>query len=104
MTKGASHNSRVHSWVRQRNEQALALARGSNSRPEPVTTTKSKTNQGERKMFFAKFIVRKHERALLFRDGDFAGFLEPGVHRFVTVLHKYTIERFDLTEIGRAHV
>ena len=22
-------------------------------------------------MFYAKFIVRKHERALLFRDGDF---------------------------------
>ncbi len=33
-------------------------------------------NQGERTMFYAKFIVRKHERALLFRDGDFVKFLE----------------------------
>jgi len=48
-------------------------------------------------MFYAKFIVRKHERALLFRDGDFVKFLEPGVYRFVTVLHKYTVERFDIT-------
>ena len=48
-------------------------------------------------MFYTKFIVRKHERALLFRDGDFVKFLEPGVHRFVTVLHTYTVERFDIT-------
>ena len=48
-------------------------------------------------MFYVKFIVRKHERALLFRDGDFVKFLEPGVYRFVTVLHKYTVERFDIT-------
>ena len=48
-------------------------------------------------MFYKKFIVRKHERALLFRDGDFVKFLEPGVYRFVTVLHKYEVERFDIT-------
>ena len=54
-------------------------------------------NQGERIMFYTKIIVRKHERALLFRDGDFVKFLEPGVHRFVTVLHTYTVERFDIT-------
>jgi regulator of protease activity HflC (stomatin/prohibitin superfamily) len=48
-------------------------------------------------MFYVKFIVRKHERALLFRDGDFVKFLEPGVHRFVDLLHKFTVERFDIT-------
>ena len=48
-------------------------------------------------MFYAKFIVRKHERALLFRDGDFVKFLEPGVHRFVNLMHKFTVERFDIT-------
>ncbi len=48
-------------------------------------------------MFYVKFIVRKHERALLFRDGDFVKFLEPGVHRFATVLHDYTVDRFDIT-------
>ncbi|MDH5240718.1 MAG: slipin family protein [Gammaproteobacteria bacterium] len=42
-------------------------------------------------------MVRQHERALLFRDGDFVKFLEPGVYRYVTVLHKYTVERFDIT-------
>ena len=48
-------------------------------------------------MIYTKFIVRKHERALLFRNGDFVKFLEPGTHRFVTVMHNYTVERFDLT-------
>jgi regulator of protease activity HflC (stomatin/prohibitin superfamily) len=54
-------------------------------------------------MFYVKFIVRKHERALLFRDGDFVEFLEPGVYRFVTVLHKYTVERFDITVPAFGH-
>lgn len=48
-------------------------------------------------MFYTKFIVHKHERALLFRDGDFVKFLEPGVHRFVTILHAFTVERFDIS-------
>ena len=47
-------------------------------------------------MFYTKFIVRKHERALLFRDGDFVKFLEPDVYRFGRLLHKYTVERFDV--------
>ncbi|MDJ0938781.1 MAG: slipin family protein [Woeseiaceae bacterium] len=54
-------------------------------------------------MFYKKFIVRKHERALLFRDGDFVKFLEPGVYRYVTVLHNYTIERFDITVPAYGH-
>ena len=48
-------------------------------------------------MFYKKFNVLKHERALLFRDGDFVKFLEPGVHRFATLMHAYTIERFEIT-------
>lgn len=48
-------------------------------------------------MFYTKVIVRKHERALLFRDGDFVKFLEPGVYRFATVLHKIEVQRFDIT-------
>ena len=47
-------------------------------------------------MFYNKYIVRKHERALLFRDGDFVKFLEPGVYRFGTLLRAYTVERFDI--------
>ena len=48
-------------------------------------------------MFYMKVIVRKHERALLFRDGDFVKFLEPGVYRFATVLHKIEVQTFDLS-------
>ena len=59
--------------------------------------------KGDHTMFYKKFIVRKHERALLFRDGDFVKFLEPGVYRYLTILHRYTIERFDLTEPAFEH-
>lgn len=48
--------------------------------------------------FHSKFLVRKHERALLFRDGDFVAFLAPGVYRRFSLLHRYTVERVDLTE------
>ena len=48
-------------------------------------------------MFRSKIIVRKHERALLFRDGDFVKFLEPGVYRFGYFLHEYVVERFDIS-------
>jgi len=54
-------------------------------------------------MIYRKFIVRKHERALLFKDGDFVKFLQPGVYRYATFLHRYTIERFDITEPAFAH-
>ncbi len=60
-------------------------------------------NKGERIMFYTKFIVRQHERALLFRDGDFVKFLEPGVYRYATVLHHYAIERVDMTQPLFAH-
>ena len=30
-------------------------------------------------IFYRKFIVRKHERGLLFKQGDFVRFLEPGI-------------------------
>lgn len=66
-----------------------------------ASTTKLQTlnqDQGVHIMFYKKFIVRKHERALLFRDFDFVKFLEPGVYRYVTLLHKYTIERFEISE------
>ena len=97
MTHDMSRANDVNRWVREANARAVAsLLR----KPEPVTTTTPEIfneHEGERIMCYTKFIVRKHERALLFRDGDFVTFLEPGVHRFVTVLHNYTVDRFDIT-------
>ena len=54
-------------------------------------------------MFYRKIKVLRHERALLFRDGDFAKFLEPGVYRLGTMLHKYTVIRFDITDLTFTH-
>ena len=45
-----------------------------------------------------KFIVRKHERGLLFKQGDFVGFLEPGVHRPIDPLNRLKVELQDVTK------
>ncbi len=44
-------------------------------------------------------IVSEHERALLFRDGDFVRVLMPGRHRLVSLwpLQRVEVEVFDLT-------
>ena len=54
-------------------------------------------------MFFSKFIVRKHERGLLYKDGDFARFLEPGTYHFFDPLGHYLVERFDLARPAFEH-
>ncbi len=101
MTHDMHQSSGLNQWVRDRNAQAIASLGG---RPEsPTTINTTNHNKGESTMLYVKFIVRKHERALLFRDGDFVKFLEPGVYRYVTVLHTYAIERFDITVPAFAH-
>ena len=54
-------------------------------------------------LFSQEFIVRKHERGLLFRDADFVRFLEPGTYRFNTLRRRYDVERFDVTEPAFTH-
>ena len=45
---------------------------------------------------FRKFLVKKDERALLFRHGDFVKILASGEHRFFDVFRRLTVERFSL--------
>ena len=55
--------------ARKRVTDALRYrARSLASRPTPAIHSH---NEGEHSMFYKKIIVRKHERALLFRNGDF---------------------------------
>lgn len=54
-------------------------------------------------LFMQKFIVRKHERGLLFKDGDFIKFLEAGTYRFISLRSRYAVERFDLTVAAFEH-
>jgi hypothetical protein len=49
-------------------------------------------------LFIREFTVRKHERAILLRDGDFQRFLAPAVYRFFDPNKRIEVERFDLTE------
>ena len=48
--------------------------------------------------FYRKFIVRKHERGLLFKDGDFQSFLAPGTYRFLDPRSRHAVERFDVSQ------
>jgi regulator of protease activity HflC (stomatin/prohibitin superfamily) len=92
--------SRVAEVERQLRARKAEEPSFSPRKPKPAKTATPATfnqNEGERIMFYNKFIVRKHERALLFRDGDFVKFLEPGVYRFGTLLHAYTVDRFDIS-------
>ena len=53
--------------------------------------------------FYNKFIVRKHERGLLFKDGDFIKFLGPGTYRYFGLRRRYAVERFDLSVAAFEH-
>jgi len=54
-------------------------------------------------MLYQKFIVRKHERAILYKDSDFYTFLAPGIYRFLTLNTRYSIEVFDVTKPSFNH-
>ena len=45
-----------------------------------------------------KFLVKKDERALLFRKGDFVDVLHAGEHKFVDPLHRLSVEVFPLAQ------
>jgi regulator of protease activity HflC (stomatin/prohibitin superfamily) len=52
---------------------------------------------------FQKFYVKKDERALLFRKGDFVTILKAGEHRFFDPLGRLTIEKFSLAKTQFEH-
>jgi regulator of protease activity HflC (stomatin/prohibitin superfamily) len=45
---------------------------------------------------FKRFVVKKNQRGLLLRDGDFLSLLEPGLHRYRDFGNRLTLEVFDL--------
>ena len=52
---------------------------------------------------YRKFLVKKDERALLFRKGDFVTILGPGEHAFIDPLHRLSVEVFALEETAFEH-
>ncbi|NND89967.1 MAG: slipin family protein [Granulosicoccus sp.] len=54
-------------------------------------------------LFYQKFIVRKHERGLLFKDGDFLSFLAPATYRFFGLQNRYAVECFDVSQPAFNH-
>ncbi|ALG67790.1 slipin family protein [Beggiatoa leptomitoformis] len=49
-------------------------------------------------VLWRKFVVRKNERGLLFKDGDFQGFLEAGTYTYFDPTKKITVEVFNLAK------
>jgi hypothetical protein len=49
-------------------------------------------------LFIREFVVRKHERGLLYRNGDFQRFLAAGIYRFFDPRKRVEVERFDLSQ------
>ena len=47
--------------------------------------------------------MRKHERGLLYKNGDFVRFLTPGLYKFVDPRGRYSVERLDLTQPAFEH-
>ena len=54
-------------------------------------------------MIMRKILVRKHERALMFKKGDFVRFLAPGSYWVFDPLNRVTVERFDITVAAFEH-
>ena len=52
---------------------------------------------------FRKFLVKKEERALLFRKGDFVAVLHAGEHRFFDPFKRLAIEVFSLAKTAFEH-
>ena len=54
-------------------------------------------------LFVREFTVRKHERGLLFENGDFVRFLAPSTYRFFDPRRRIEVERYDLSQPAFEH-
>lgn len=50
-----------------------------------------------------EFTIRRFERGMLYRDGDFVRFLAPGAYRLLDPRRRYDVERFDLSHPAFEH-
>src|SRR4030095_408631 len=51
-----------------------------------------------RKTMFRKFLIKKDERGLLFRKGDFVTVLHAGEHRYFDPFYRLTVEKYPLVK------
>jgi len=54
-------------------------------------------------MWKHEFLIKKDERAFLYKDGDFVDILGPGVHRYFDPLFKRTVERVSIAQARLDH-
>jgi regulator of protease activity HflC (stomatin/prohibitin superfamily) len=100
----------LQNWLKVEREIRARRSGQATARPSAPRETQGPSSdgsiatKGERIMLFVqKFIVRKHERGLLYKDGDFLQFLAPGTYRYFDARGRYTVERFDITKPAFEH-
>lgn len=96
---GLSRLAEVERRIYARRTSHQTTGKPQTQRPDKRPSNGGNINEeGERIMLFTqKFIVRKHERGLLFKDGDFIKFLAPGTYSYFSPRGRYRVERFDLS-------
>jgi len=85
-TSIAQHNAQVKAAIAQKRQNLQKLS--------PPTQNNMKDSW---MLLWRKFIVRKNERGLLFKDGDFQKFLEAGTYYYFDPLHQITVTIYDLS-------
>jgi regulator of protease activity HflC (stomatin/prohibitin superfamily) len=87
--------------------QACATAEGGVATPAirrvEALSPAAKTNNSRRRTMYRNFLVKKDERALLFRNGDFVRILGPGEHGFFDPLFRLSVEVFPLANTRFEH-
>jgi regulator of protease activity HflC (stomatin/prohibitin superfamily) len=87
--------TRIKAKIAQHNAQVKAVIAQSKQQKLSPPTRNNKEDFGM--LLWRKFIVRKNERGLLFKEGDFQKFLEAGTYYYFDPLHKVTVTIYDLS-------
>ncbi len=92
---GLRRLAEVERRIREQKASLSGRPRSEVHRTETPSVDGIQTDEGGRIMFYRKVTVRKYERGLLFKDGDFIEFLDPGTYRYFGL--GYVVERYDLS-------
>jgi regulator of protease activity HflC (stomatin/prohibitin superfamily) len=94
----ASQPLQVAAAHRDTRSQAVQVRRAPVTAPFFIHTLSKENN-----MEFKRVTIRKNERGLLLRNGDFVRILAPGTHWLASFMDKLTVEKFALEQPAFTH-
>ncbi len=84
--------------IAQHNAQVKAAIAQSKQTPQKLSPpTQNRYREDSWMLLWRKFVVRKNERGLLFKEGDFQKFLESGIYYYFDPLNQVTVTIYDLS-------